>query len=127
MRWLLENDKQTDCKDDKNSLISLAALEEKLSRKFQAHTLQQLMLIGRADIKPLRGQKLRDYGSNSGLAQARAKWVWKSLERKVKIDPDRVILLSAGPLHIGSEAKDPKNRERDRSVEVYACWAPKPK
>lgn len=120
----LENDKQTDCTDDQNSLISLAALEEKLSRKFQDYTLQQLMLIGRADIKPLRGQKLQDYGSNSGLAQARAKWVWKSLEQKAKIDPDRVILLSAGPLYTGSEAKDPKNREHDRSVEVYACWAP---
>ena len=117
---------------DDSRLTELTELSTKLKSP-KDKTLQQLMLIGRADAKPLGGQMLQAYGSNNGLAQARAKWVWEELKaREVKIDPQRVILLSAGPLHVGEISggavsdPDEKKRAEDRSVEIHACWAPKP-
>ena len=117
---------------DDSRLTELTELSTKL-KSSKDKTLQQLMLIGRADTKPLGGQMLQAYGSNNGLAQARAKWVWEELkDREVKIDPQRVILLSAGPLHVGEISggavsdPDEKKRAEDRSVEIHACWAPKP-
>ena len=123
---------EAEYKLDDSRLTELTELSTKLKSP-KDKTLQQLMLIGRADAKPLGGQMLQAYGSNNGLAQARAKWVWEELKaREVKIDPQRVILLSAGPLHVGEISggavsdPDEKKRAEDRSVEIHACWAPKP-
>ena len=103
----------------------LDKLVEDWEKAPEKHTLQQLMLVGRVDIKQLSEKERQFYGSDSGLAQARAKWAWERLKEKLKekemeVDPKRIILLSAGPLHVGNVSDD------DRSVEVYACWAPKP-
>ena len=103
----------------------LDKLVEDWEKAPEKHTLQQLMLVGRVDIKQLIEKERQFYGSDSGLAQARAKWAWERLKEKLKekemeVDPKRIILLSAGPLHVGNVSDD------DRSVEVYACWAPKP-
>lgn len=109
-----------------------------LGSLFEAGTLQQLMLIGRVDITPLNDETRRRYGSNNGLAQARAKRVWDGLVEKWKLDEpekldepkkkallERTILLSAGPLHVGKDVED-TDRAKDRSVEVWACGGPKP-
>lgn len=117
-----EDNGRTDSPDDKNDLISLAALEKKLNRKLRNCALQQLILIGRADTTPLVGDALQKYKSNRGLAQERAKWVWEYLKQEATSDRKRVILLNAAFLHT-----DPGNYRYDRSVEVHACWAPKPK
>ena len=103
----------------------LDKLVEDWKKAPEKHTLQQLILIGRVDIQQLSEEERQFYGSDSGLAQARAEWVWERLEKKleekkVEIDRKRVILLSAGPRHVGQASDD------DRSVEVYACWTPKP-
>ena len=100
----------------------------------KANGFHQLMLIGRVDITPLNDKTRGHYGSNNGLAQARAKWVWEKLVEKLnKPEKDalrqRTILLSAGPLYVGQGEEDPteiKNRAKDRSVEVWACGDPKP-
>ena len=90
-------------------------------------TNQQLLLIGRVDITQLTDEKRKPYGSNSGLAQARAKWILEKLKKRFpehQSTLERTILLSAGPLHTGEEATE-INRAKDRSVEVWACWTPK--
>ena len=88
-------------------------------------TDRQLLLIGRVDITQLSEQARKDYGSDSGLAQARAKWVRdKLVERSQNTEQKealrRAILLSAGPLHVGENVSD-CDRALDRSVEVWAC------
>ena len=107
---------------------------------FEAKTLQQLMLIGRVDVTPLNEERRGRYGSNNGLAQARAKWVRDELVEKLKTkwkldDPEkkealreRTILLSAGPLHVGTNDKKSvpeEERKLDRSVEVWVCGGAK--
>ena len=92
-------------------------------------TTQQPILIGRVDITQLSDQARKDYGSDSGLAQARAKWVRDELiknfkDKEQKDALKRAILLSAGPLHVRGNASD-CNRALDRSVEAWACWTPK--
>ena len=103
-----------------------------MEQKFAESTLGQLILVGRSDAKPVCKQTLALYGSGNGLAQGRAKWIWDELVKKFttpeqqKALQDRTLLLSAGPLHVRGEASE-MNRAKDRTVEVYACWTPKPK
>ena len=94
----------------------------------KANGFQQLMLVGRVDITPLNDETRRRYGSNNGLAQARAKWVWDELVKEWRLADsekkealrERTILLSAGPLHVGENVEE-TDRAKDRSVEVWAC------
>ena len=100
-----------------------------MKERFKDKTLWQLMLLGRVDIKQLSPEERKAYGSNNGLAQARAKWVLEKLTEEFpeyKNAFERSILLSAGPLHVRGEASE-MNQAKDRSVEVWACWTPKPK
>lgn len=117
--------------------INLKPLFGKMECRFYGHTLEQLLLIGRADLRDiLPREKRKLYGSNSGLAQARAKWVKTKLYERFpgKIDPGRTVLLSAGPLYINDDGQDEQDGQDEdnerhasnRVVEVYACWAPKP-
>ena len=121
-------EKEADRKEKEERLDSL--IRELHERFDNNQTLQQLVLIGRSDKVGLRRKKRKFYGSNDGLAQARAGWVRDRLKvrfPKYKGDIEKAtILLSAGPLHIGEEVQDDK-RALDRAVEVWACWTPKPK
>lgn len=113
---------------------ALKSLFREMKCRFDEHTLEQLLLVGRADVRDiLPWDKRRLYGSNNGLAQARAKWVKTKLYRRFpgKIDPGRTVLLSAGPLYISDEAQGGQDEENERHasnrvVEVYTCWASKP-
>ena len=107
----------------------LARLIQKMRDHFDDnHILQQLILIGRVDKTRLRWGKRHFYGSNEGLAQARAKWLLDEMKARLPEQAGNLeqatILLSAGPLHVGQEVSDDE-REKDRTVEVYACWTPK--
>ena len=107
----------------------LASFVTQMKSHFENKTLQQLMLIGRSDVTPLCQRTLALYGSNSGLAQARAQWVLDELKERLPEQQkalDRTILLSAGPRYVRDDDTGP-NRAKDRSVEVWACWTPKPK
>ncbi len=110
----------------------LNALFIEMEKKFAESTLGQLVLVGRSDARPVCKQTLALYGSSSGLAQGRAKWIWDELVKKFttpeqkKALRERTLLLSAGPLYVRGEASE-MNRAKDRSVEVWACWTPKSK
>ena len=123
-----EHDKLTPKKFE-SELVTPYQLIHARRSLFEAGTPRQLMLIGRVDITQLNDQKREDYGSNNGLAQARAKWVWEKLVKKLdKPEKDalreRTIFLSAGPLHVGKNVEE-TNRAKDRSVEVWVCGGAK--
>ena len=104
----------------------LEDLFAEMKQKFVESKTLQLLLIGRSHAKPPCKKVLALYGSNNGLAQARAKWVLDELKGRFperQGDLERTILLSAGPLYVRGEAT-PKNRAKDRSVEVWTCWTP---
>lgn len=82
-----------------------------------------ILIIGSADKRPLTGIARDTYGSNAGLAQARAGWV-KSLLIQVaapQLDKSRIILLTTGPENFGLDMP-PQVLEADRSVDIYAYW-----
>lgn len=85
--------------------------------------LQQLMLIGRVDSTEFGNQTQKFYGSQRNLAQARAEWVQEELLKRfpTQINPKRIILLSDNYREKNDDGHAP-----DRSVEVWACWTPKP-
>ena len=98
--------------------------------------LSHLVLVGRADRVPFADPR---YGGNRGLAQARARWVHECLRRELPnraagpehlrevfdVLENRTMLLSAGPLHVpacwAGKDCDPEVRQRDRSVDLFAC------
>jgi hypothetical protein len=81
------------------------------------------MLVGSADKRPLTGELLREFGSNAGLAQARARLIRTSLIEDLKMDPGKVAILSvyAGPENVGASVTF-QQMALDRSVQVCALW-----
>ena len=64
------------------------------------------------------------FGTDAELARRRAEWVKKGLvndsnSEKYRKVLDYASLISAGPLHLD------KPNEKDRRVEVRACWKQK--
>ena len=87
-----------------------------------------LAFVGSADKFVLSPRTRRIYGSNNGLAQARADWVIGQLGlSNSSADPGKTVVLSfvRGPtihgvdVNVGSSAPD-------RSVAVYGLWAQEP-
>lgn len=83
-----------------------------------------LAVIGSADEFPPTRRLRRKYGSNDGLAQARADWVIRQLglgtvaENNGKI---KSLSFVRGPLIYGTDA-DVSSTASDRSVAVYGFW-----
>jgi hypothetical protein len=67
---------------------------------------------------------METYGSNAGLAHARAEWVRSLLLDLAapELDPARVVTLTSGPQTLGLDAP-PGILANDRCVRIYACWA----
>jgi hypothetical protein len=78
----------------------------------------QLMLVGSADKLRLgRGLEV-EFGSNEGLARARAEWVREQFMSALSLDPSRFLVLTVGPREhdvtgVGTIL------QVDRSVQVY--------
>jgi hypothetical protein len=76
-------------------------------------------VLGSVDKTPLRASLIKKYGSNRGLAEARAIWVETRMEGLLRVHPPSTVIFSSGPT---IEAKNGKDRERDRFVEVHEVW-----
>jgi hypothetical protein len=96
-----------------------------------------ILLIGRADKRQLRAPMARIYGDNSTLAYQRAITLRAYLidrydsfiaHKPEPLSPElfasRVVTLSAGSNHIGSEL-DTATLSEDRCVELVAYWSAK--
>ena len=104
------------------SMMSLEKLVENIKKRLdeQREKPSEIRLIGRADSQPINNDEFR---SNSGLAQARANWVWTQLSDQNKLSwPDdlQIVRAFAGPFVPGKF-----HDACDRSVEVHICWQPK--
>ena len=120
----LEEGAKETAKEGLDQLVPLNQLVTKMNGHFtDQQTLQQLILIGRVDSVRLREEKRQFYGAQIELARARAEWVQKKLlkEFPTQIDPRRISLLSDN-----YREKNDNGHAPDRSVEVWACWTPKP-
>ncbi len=86
-----------------------------------------VLLVGRSDKQMLTHDALRRYGSNLGLAQARAQWVRGELLRRppARLDGEQVLALPGGPRHVGRTPAADALAE-DRAVDVYVCYAAGP-
>jgi len=98
----------------------ILTLADDFNRTMQGRQPVLLVLVGSADKRPLRDDKERRFGSNAGLAQARAKWVESILVPKLSAKPLTTIVLDAGPSITGESALSDAALEADRVVRVYA-------
>lgn len=124
---LEKKEKESPKKSAKERLVTPSQLVAKMEEYFvNRQTLQQILLIGRVDSKPLSPEALQFYGMQIKLAQARTRWIQGELLKKfpAQIDPKRITLLSG---NYREENKADGRRALDRSVEVWACWTPEPK
>ena len=106
---------------------SLTELFKEMTRHFKNYRLDRLILTGRVDIDKFKSREEREfYGTQIDLARSRAGWMQKKLLKKfpTQIDLERITLDTAGPRYINRGAPD-FAPALDRSVEVWACWAPK--
>lgn len=83
-----------------------------------------LILVGSADKRELTPPLFHFFGSNAGLAQARAEWVRKAIENSMNPKPKTILTLSSGPAHVGLDPL-PEDLAKDRSVRVCAIWGNK--
>ena len=78
----------------------------------------QVMLVGSADKLPLRRDLETEFGSNEGLARARAEWVREQFMYALSLDPNRFLVLTIGPRE-HEVTRVPAELQLDRSVQVY--------
>lgn len=94
-----------------------------IKRLQQANLIVSLNIVGSADRTPLHKSLRRVYGTNFGLASARAHWVRGKLLESVGFSiADKTIVFTSGPEHVGSKVQ-PFNLSTDRTVTViaYVC------
>lgn len=91
----------------------------RLNGELPQHRLLSVFVMGSVDKQPLSPEAKKKFGSNRGLAGARASWVEGQLGDLLRAPPDRFLILSSGPT---IEAKTTKDREQDRFVEIYPVW-----
>jgi hypothetical protein len=91
---------------------------ELLRNKIQKGELGCIVLVGRADRRGLLPAQEAYYGSNEGLAAARAVWVRSQIGSVTGEIP--IMVLSAGPNNVGLALSE-ESLAIDRSVDVYGC------
>jgi hypothetical protein len=86
-----------------------------------------MLLVGSADKFRLRPRLLRIYGSNAGLARARAAWVEKQLadcDAFLGGKAPPIVNVTSGNAVVGAE-KTWTETAADRSVHVFGVWVEK--
>lgn len=90
-----------------------------LAFEMSREKLLSLVLVGSVDKQQLRKGLKTKFGSNRGLAKARATWVESKLRSLLPSMPSNVVILTAGPT---IEATTPQAKEQDRYVAIYSIW-----
>lgn len=119
-----------------NSGNSLARDFEVMCEAFASHgqTPTLVMIIGSTDPSPLRRGVRQTFGSNFGLARARAEWVksqWETWEREKKgshseacnVPDENFMTLGSGPSFTPElRGRRQEDWADDRRVEIWALW-----
>ncbi len=102
---------------------TLLRCRERIEAWAETERLRFVVLIGRTDRQALGLGAREAFGSNAGLAQARANWVrMELLAAGSPVEMGQIVTLAGGPEIVGWQVPD-EGLEGDRSVDVYACWA----
>jgi hypothetical protein len=113
--------------DLENGTTTVADLVKRLASGDDRRSLIGLLLIGSADKTPLSPGLAQQYGSSSGLAQARAEWVRTQLLEsdalhRLQVAPaGKIAAVIAGPTQVGLDV-DPAKLAIDRAVRVCVLW-----
>jgi hypothetical protein len=102
----------------------LSSVVRCLSERAKSRPLLQLVLVGSADKFELVSALRPRYGSNAGLARARADWVAKEITRRWPDPPapvSQALALTVGPGQVG-ENLSPAQTGDDRGVAIHAVW-----
>lgn len=99
----------------------IQSLVKSLSSDSASDMPQWLVLIGSADRRPLTSDLARRYGSNAGLAQARALHVKTLLEQKLGARVPAMFAFSTGPSVTITTPKDTEERVLAGDRSVYIC------
>jgi len=92
----------------------------RLKKELNNNEVYFIFLIGKSDKIPL-GKNIREvYGSNIGLAQARANWVKRLIKKNLPKNNLKIplIAIGTGPDMVGVNI-DKDKLAKDRSVEIY--------
>lgn len=125
--------------EGENAVNSAAEVKRTMMAVARDHVLVALVLVGRVDRVPFDAH---GEGQNMTLAMKRIEWFreWALEEMHGEVDGIGTAVggaarIPAGPLDLPSKEDCPgeKNlecdapeRQRHRSVDVFACWVPKP-
>ncbi|WP_027362659.1 hypothetical protein [Desulfospira joergensenii] len=108
----------------------LNSIVEKIRNKSKKMHLGQLIIVGGVDKIKLSHAREKQYGSNLGLAQARAEWISDYLKKRLGpyLKNCQILTLVSGPkeslrsnIDIENWDEDEHFRE-DRSVRIYGSW-----
>jgi hypothetical protein len=108
---------------DPDGQSSMNAVKQSITDS-QAHgKLLILFVVGSADKRPLSGRVAAIYGSNEGLAGARADWVRCQIVSlpSASFPANRVVVTIRGPAKIGASVSS-LDMSSDRLVDVYGLW-----
>jgi len=96
-----------------------------IQRLVSEESLEVLYVIGSADRTPLHTSLRSKYGTNFGLASARANWILQEIINEFPTADllDRTIVLTGGPAHVGFHV-DPDSLSLDRIVRLLALSLP---
>jgi hypothetical protein len=103
---------------------SLSAAIDMMRKSEKEKQLVSLFLIGSADKFSLHNRLKQIYGSNEGLARARAEWVETQLIRCQVLQKDKtpaLITITTGPA-VSGDSKNQRDTAADRTVMIYAWW-----
>jgi hypothetical protein len=95
-----------------------------LANQSRNRRLVYLILVGAADKFELLPRLQARFGSNNGLARARADELERALSRDARLatmGSAAYLTLTIGPVKHGSDL-NPEDTKDDRSVNVYAAW-----
>lgn len=96
---------------------------QEIRTRTRHESLVGLFIVGSADTFELHGSSRREYGSNMGLARARADWVSGQLKSSGILagDQSKVITMTVGP-SVHGQPLNPKITAPDRNVAVFGLW-----
>jgi hypothetical protein len=80
-----------------------------------------ILLVGSADKQPLSDRNKAGFGSNEGLARARAEWVRGEIVKALSLNSDRFLILTVGPRMHGLGLAGSR-LGIDRVVQVYILF-----